>query len=114
MGIGYRLKLRIEELGIKQNELARRLEVSPTTLNGYFTGYREPDIEMIMRLSKELKVSVNYLITGESDIPDFKPGEVITFDEDGIAQDISTLPPEAQEEVRNVIAWVRERYKNKK
>ena len=62
--IGQRMKSRLEHLGMNQKELARKLGITQSTLNGYFTGYREPDIRTIERLSEALEVSVEYLITG--------------------------------------------------
>ena len=68
MSIGNRLKERIDTLGIKQNELANNLLISVSTLNGYFTDYREPDIETIKRLAEALATTVGYL-TEETDDP---------------------------------------------
>lgn len=65
MTVGNRLKTRLEELGLKQNELAKRLGISPSTLNGYIKDYREPDIKTLERLAKELDTTVEYIATGE-------------------------------------------------
>ena len=71
MTIGQRLKARLAELDMKQSELAKKLNLSPTTLNGYFTGYREPDIETLKRLAKELEITVQDLI-GSTEPPTLK------------------------------------------
>jgi len=63
-GIGKRLKSRLEHLDMKQSELASKLNISISTLNGYFTEYREPDLKTIIRLADELDTSVEYLATG--------------------------------------------------
>jgi transcriptional regulator with XRE-family HTH domain len=68
MSIGSRLKRRADDLNLRQNELAKRLGISPTTLNGYFNDYREPDIDMLKRLASSLDTTVEYLIE-ETDDP---------------------------------------------
>jgi len=68
MSIGKRLKNRLDSLGLKQNELAKKLNISPTTLNGYFTDYREPDINTLKRLANALETTFEYLI-GETNSP---------------------------------------------
>jgi transcriptional regulator with XRE-family HTH domain len=66
--IGDKIKQRLEELGLKQKELAHRLNISPSTLNGYITGYRSPDINTLKKISDELKVSSSYLLDSETEI----------------------------------------------
>lgn len=65
MTIGDRLKTKSNELGIKQSELANRLKISRSTLNGYFTNYREPDLKTLEKLAIELDTSIEYLVTGK-------------------------------------------------
>ena len=72
--IGSRLKLKIRQLGINQKELAEKLNISLSTLNGYFRDYREPDIKTIIRLAKELGTSVEYLIAGDESVSSNKKG----------------------------------------
>ena len=69
MALGNRLKSRSEELGIKQTELSKRLKISRSTLNGYFTGYREPDLKTLEKLALELDTTVEYLVTGNNPHP---------------------------------------------
>jgi len=64
--IGSRLKLMLVKLGMNQKELAEKLNVSQSTVNGYTRNYREPDMDTIIRLSKILNTSVEYLITGKN------------------------------------------------
>ena len=42
--IGEKIKTRLKELGLTQKDLAITLNISPSTLSGYITGYRTPDI----------------------------------------------------------------------
>ena len=56
-----------EELGISQKELAEKMQVSPTNIYNYETGRTEPSIEVLLKLSKILNTSVDYLIGNEDD-----------------------------------------------
>ena len=49
-----------------QAELARRLRISPSTLGMYEQERRQPTPDMLVRLSRELNVSTDYLLTGTS------------------------------------------------
>jgi putative transcription factor len=47
-----------ERLGLKQEEMAKRLRIRESQLHTYETGSRAPDIETARRLEKELKVKL--------------------------------------------------------
>lgn len=51
-------------LGWSQSELARRLNISPSTVGMYEQGRREPSVEMLVSLARTLGVSMDFLITG--------------------------------------------------
>lgn len=70
MSIGARLRNMLERNGLTQTELAKRLDISISTLNGYITDYREPDARMLSRLARELDTTADYLISGEGDAAD--------------------------------------------
>lgn len=55
------LELR-EKMGISQNEISRRLGIARTTYASYEQGKREPDIEMLKKLSELHGVKVSHLI----------------------------------------------------
>ncbi|ADQ04022.1 helix-turn-helix domain protein [Caldicellulosiruptor owensensis OL] len=65
----FGLKIRIlrEEKRISQKELAKRLEISPQALANYEKGKRMPGINILVRLSEELDVSIDFLL-GLTDI----------------------------------------------
>jgi len=65
MDISRNLKKRANDLNIKQVDLCKKMEIPKTTMNGYFSGTREPDISTLKRLAEALDTSVEYLI-GES------------------------------------------------
>ena len=48
--IGNRIKLLREELGLKQDELAKALNISPSSIGMYETNKREPNNEITIKL----------------------------------------------------------------
>ena len=48
----------------KQAELAQRLQVSPSALGMYEQERREPSMQTLVKLSRELGVTTDYLLTG--------------------------------------------------
>jgi transcriptional regulator with XRE-family HTH domain len=51
--------------GWSQVELARRLHISPSTVGMYEQGRREPPIDVLVAMSEEFGVTIDYLITGK-------------------------------------------------
>lgn len=64
--IGDRLRYLIHEHGMDQKQFAGFMGLKISTLNGYVTSYRKPDIELQKRLADFFGVSVDFLI-GRSD-----------------------------------------------
>lgn len=62
MKFGDRLKLLLDEKEITQKDFAEKLNIAPTTLNGYIKNKREPNIDLILQISYELNISVDLLI----------------------------------------------------
>ncbi len=60
--IGEKIKERLQDLGMTQRDLALQMNISPSTLSGYITGYRTPDINTITLIADALKVKPSYLI----------------------------------------------------
>lgn len=50
--------------GWRQAELARRLHISPSTIGMYEQGRRVPSIDIMIALSDEFNVTIDFLITG--------------------------------------------------
>lgn len=65
--IGNRIKILREELGLKQEELAKKLNISPSSIGMYETNKREPNNEITIKLADFFGVSTDYLL-GKSDI----------------------------------------------
>lgn len=69
--LGQRITLQRKKLGISQAELAQRLCISTSAIGMYEQGRREPSNAILIALSKELHVSIDYLLTGRN----WSPGD---------------------------------------
>ena len=65
--LGNRIKILREELGLKQDELAKRISISPSAIGMYERDLREPNDEITLKLADFFKVSTDYLL-GKTDI----------------------------------------------
>ena len=52
--------------GYSQQKVAMDLNISREALSHYETGKRNPDLNMLIALSKYFNVSIDYLITGKN------------------------------------------------
>lgn len=67
--LGKRITLQRKKLGISQAELAQRLCISTSAIGMYEQGRREPSNAILIDLSNELHVSIDYLLTGRNWAP---------------------------------------------
>lgn len=74
-------KIRLEK-GIKQGDLADMLSVKQTTVSGWETGYREPDLESLKRMADIFDCSIDELL-GQKEKPVVK--------DDGLNQKLEKL-----------------------
>ena len=72
--LGARIKLLREELGLKQEELAKKLSVSPSAIGMYERDLREPNNELTLRIANFFNVSIDYLL-GKTDIRNYDKDE---------------------------------------
>lgn len=56
------IKSKRKELNMTQEILAEKLNVSRTTVSSWETGRTYPDLDMVVKLSEEFKVSLDYLL----------------------------------------------------
>ena len=63
-GIGQRIARRRIQIGLKQLELADRLDISNNYLSSIERGKENPSLEVIVGLCNELRVTPNYLLMG--------------------------------------------------
>ncbi len=61
MDIGNRLRDLLEEKSVTQKELAKTLNLSATTLNGYIQNRREPDAKTTVRLASYFNTTTDYI-----------------------------------------------------
>lgn len=61
-----RLKLALQEKDITQKELAIKLDISPTTINDYVIGRREPNARTKIAIAQTLGVGIGYLLGKDS------------------------------------------------
>lgn len=62
MNIGSRLRYLIEEEDMTQRELADKLHISPSALNGYINKGKEPDYHTLTLLASYFHTSTDYLL----------------------------------------------------
>lgn len=64
--LGHRITSLRKKLGISQTELAQKICVSSSAIGMYEQGRREPSVAILIALSQELNVSIDYLLTGRN------------------------------------------------
>ena len=67
--LGPRIAALRREAGLSQAELAARLGVSPSAMGMYEQGRREPSAQLLVALARELKVTTDFLLTGNVTSP---------------------------------------------
>ena len=65
--LGLRIALCRKARGMTQATLADRLGVSPSAVGMYEQGRREPSCDILILLSREFDVTIDYLLTGDLD-----------------------------------------------
>ena len=76
---GNRLKILREEKGLKQDELANLLSISPSAVGMYERNEREPNDDLTIKFAEFFGVSTDYLL-GKSEIRN--PEQIPLTDED--------------------------------
>ena len=51
--------------GMSQSQLAKELNVSPSTIGMYEQGRRVPDLDTLIAMARLFNVSLDYLVTGK-------------------------------------------------
>ncbi len=60
--IKERLNEILAENNLSQKALAKRISMSQAVVNNYCTGKREPSLDVLISICKELNVSADYLL----------------------------------------------------
>lgn len=71
--LSQRLALALETKGVSQAELARRMEVNPSTASHWITGRRIPDIATVDGIADKLGVNRAWLAFGDGPMADGAP-----------------------------------------
>ncbi|SJZ38382.1 helix-turn-helix domain-containing protein [Garciella nitratireducens] len=104
---GDRLKALRNEKNMTQSELAKLLNVSPSTIGMYEQGRRDPDTKTLAFLAEYFDVTTDYLL-GRTDIRTPEP-ETIAAHHEG-----DEFTEEELEEIEKFKEFVRMRRKDKK
>lgn len=62
--LGERIAALRRQAGLSQAELAQRLQISASAMGMYEQGRREPSVDTLVALARELQVSTDFLLTG--------------------------------------------------
>lgn len=90
--LAFRLRTIRERKGLTQEQVAEKLGVEIGTLSGYERGYRRPDADKIVQLSKIYNVSSDYILGITSD-----PLEITGFLSKRVIQYAETMPKNEDE-----------------
>lgn len=91
--MGKRIVKRRKQLGLSQEEVAARADVSPQMLSTAERGSKSILSENLMKISKALDVTADYLLTGRT----------VDADADIISKKLSSAPPAVQHKVERII-----------
>lgn len=64
-GLGERLRVRAEELGLSDSEVARRVGISASRYGKYIRDYTEPDYALLVRICGVLGLTPNDVLLGK-------------------------------------------------
>ena len=62
--LGERIAVLRRHAGLSQAELAQRLQISASAMGMYEQGRREPSVDTLVAMARELQVSTDFLLTG--------------------------------------------------
>lgn len=90
MSFGNNLRVLIEERDMTQKDLAKQLNIAPSTLGSYVQNTREPDFETLKLLAKYFNVSIDYLL-------DYRAEKTSTQQEQELLRIFRSLTPEQRD-----------------
>jgi transcriptional regulator with XRE-family HTH domain len=68
MSLGERIRKRRKELNLTQSDLAKALGVTSQHISAIEQNKRAPSLDSLVKIAKELGVTVDFLLTGEESI----------------------------------------------
>ena len=91
--MGKRIIKRRKQLGLSQEELAARADVSPQMLSTAERGSKSVLSENLLKISSALGVTADYLLTGR----------MVDADVNELSQKIMNAPPETQDKIERLV-----------
>ncbi|MBQ6381400.1 MAG: helix-turn-helix transcriptional regulator [Clostridia bacterium] len=91
--MGKRIVMKRKQLGLSQEELAARADVSPQMLSTAERGSKSILSENLMKISKALNVTADYLLTGR----------MVEADANALTERILSASPEAQNKIERIV-----------
>lgn len=108
MKIIERIKKIMTDNNIKQIELANALGIGKSTINAWFNNNSDPKADQIEQIAKALKVSIEYLITGEEHTQHY------TLDERRLIEQYRNTAPDGQTRIREYVSIMEREYATQK
>lgn len=108
--IGNRVKILREELNLKQDDLAKKLGVSPSAIGMYERDLREANDEIKLKMCDLFECSMDYL-TGKSDIrkPETPSEDLLDLAKVGFTKENYNPPSDKQkEQIRTILETILE------
>ena len=90
MNFGDVLRSLLEERNITQKQLAKFLNVAPSTIGSYVLNNSEPDFIMLKQIARYFDTSIDYLL-------DYRTGNTANHEEDEILRIFRSLTLEQKE-----------------
>lgn len=107
--ISERIQLLRKQKGFSQNELAEQVEISKAQMSRYISKNVQPPADVLKKLADVLSVSVDFLISGDTDqkaIENLSHTEVLQQ-----YKEVDNLPEEERKTVIKVISALLRDYK---
>lgn len=107
MSFGDNLRALLEERKLTQKELAKQLNLAPSTMGSYVQNTREPDFDTLKTIAKYFDVSTDYLL-------DFTSNQTLSHQEDDLLRVFRSLTS-TQKEIclEQCKAFIKVNYKEK-
>lgn len=107
MSFGDNLRTLIEERNLTQKELAKQLNIAPSTMGSYVQNTREPDFNTLKLLAKYFDVTTDYLL-------DFNSNQTVSHQEDDLLRIFRSLSSTQKDIcIEQCKAFVKINYKEK-
>jgi len=105
----YRLKQLREDLGITQDELAKMLNLTQSTIAYYESGRKMPTLENAIIITKIFDTSLDYLvgISNCQTSENIKENQIFYYANKSLLDDINKLSSDSLKELENFIRYLK-------